>query len=422
MTTCHQAEPTISSPPSLRPTLEVGGIFQRHGDRYLANHRVSPMQAKVMRRLAACRTAKLGGHVDACRQCRTLRVSYNSCRDRHCPKCNASKQAVWLEARLSRLLPVPYFHVVFTVPQQLNPLMLKNQRLLYNLLFKAASQTLLELSRNPKRLGAQVGFTAVLHTWGQNLLFHPHLHCVVTGGGLSADGQAWVAARERYFLPVLVLGKLFRGKFLAEVKALWQAGKLNLSGSVSELAGADAFNRLLSGLYRQSWVVYAKPPFAGAEHVFRYLGRYTHRVAISNRRLLDLKDDRVLFRYKDYADKNQWKSMSLDVDEFMRRFLMHVLPKGLVRIRHYGLLAAGNVNTKLARCMELLGVHGASTMESDPELDLTNPEPESDCLTQPSDEPTGLICPTCGCIMTRYPLETILALRRRVTPAVIDSS
>lgn len=422
MTTCHQAEPGISSPPTLRPTLEVGGIFQRHGDRYLANHRVSPMQAKVMRRLAACRTAKLGGHVDACRQCRTLRVSYNSCRDRHCPKCNASKQAAWLEARLSRLLPVPYFHVVFTVPQQLNPLMLKNQRLLYNLLFRAASQTLLELSRNPKRLGAQVGFTAVLHTWGQNLLFHPHLHCVVTGGGLSADGQSWVAARERYFLPVLVLGKLFRGKFLAEVKALWQAGKLNLSGSVSELAGADAFNRLLSGLYRQSWVVYAKPPFAGAEHVFRYLGRYTHRVAISNRRLLDLKDDRVLFRYKDYADKNQWKSMSLEVDEFMRRFLMHVLPKGLVRIRHYGLLAAGNVNTKLARCMELLGAHGVSTIQSDPELDLTNPELESDCLTQPSDEPTGLICPTCGCIMTRYPLETILALRRRVTPAVIDSS
>ena len=173
MTTSHQAEPGISSPPTLRPTLEVGGIFQRHGDRYLANHRVSPMQAKVMRRLAACRTAKLGGHVDACRQCRTLRVSYNSCRDRHCPKCNASKQAAWLEARLSRLLPVPYFHVVFTVPQQLNPLMLKNQRLLYNLLFRAASQTLLELSRNPKRLGAQVGFTAVLHTWGQNLLFHP---------------------------------------------------------------------------------------------------------------------------------------------------------------------------------------------------------------------------------------------------------
>ncbi len=384
MTPCHQAvqrqsaHHDIQHSPVRRPSPEVGHLFQQYGDRYLAGHRVSPMQAKVMRRLAACRTATLGGHVDACRECRTLRISYNSCRDRHCPKCNASKQAAWLESRLSRLLPVPYFHVVFTVPQQLHPLMLKNQRLLYNLLFKAASGTLLELSRNPKRLGAQIGFTAVLHTWGQNLLFHPHLHCVVTGGGLSSDGQSWVAARERYFLPVLVLGKLFRGKFLAAVKALWQAGKLKLSGSVAGLGSAESFNRLLGELYRQNWVVYAKPPFAGAEHVYRYLGRYTHRVAISNGRLLSLQNDRVLFRYKDYADESRWKTMSLDVDEFMRRFLLHVLPKGLVRIRHYGLLAAGNVNTKLARCMQLLGVQDASTIPSDSELDSMGSESESD--------------------------------------------
>ncbi len=270
--------------------------------------------------------------------------------------------------------------------------MLKNQRCLYNLLFKAASGTLLELSRNPKRLEAQIGFTAVLHTWGQNLLFHPHLHCVVTGGGLSPDGQSWVAARERYFLPVLVLGKLFRGKFLACVKALWEAGELKLSGSVAGLAGAESFNRLLGELYRQNWVVYAKPPFAGAEHVYRYLGRYTHRVAISNGRLLELKNDRVLFRYKDYADESRWKTMSLEVDEFMRRFLLHVLPKGLVRIRHYGLLAAGNVNTKLARCMQILGVEDTSTIIQS-ELDSTDSESASDEPSQESDDATGLDLP-----------------------------
>jgi len=337
------------------PRLEVADILRAHGDAYRARHPVSPEQATVLRRLTVCRTAALGGHVDTCDACGTVQISYNSCRDRHCPKCQTTRQVQWVESRLTRLLPTPYFHVVFTLPEQLQPLGLKNRRVLYGLLFRAASQTLLQLAADPRRLGAQIGFTAVLHTWGQNLLFHPHLHCVVTGGGLSPDGQRWVAGRDDYFLPVRVLGQLFRGKFLAGLTAAYQAGKLTLSGSVAPLQDPRQFRRLLGTLYRQRWVVYAKPPFGGARQVYRYLGRYTHRVAISNRRLLALDEGRVTFRCKDYADGGRDKQMTLDAEEFIRRFLLHVLPKGFVRIRHYGLLAGRNVDTKLADCRRLLG-------------------------------------------------------------------
>jgi Putative transposase/Transposase zinc-binding domain len=338
-----------------RTSLEVGDLLRAHGDAYRVQHPVTPEQAQVMRRLAACRTAALGGHVDACAGCGFTRISYNSCRDRHCPKCQAGKRAAWLETRLERLLPIGYFHVVFTLPAVLQPLILHNQRRLYKLLFQAASATLLTLSVDPHRLGAQIGVTAILHTWGQQLRFHPHLHCVVTGGGLALDGQRWIAGRRQYFLPVKVLGKLFRGKFLAALKTMYQVGQLTLTGSVAHLNDPHAFQQLLDALYGCQWIVYAKRPFGGSAQVFRYLGRYSHRVAISNSRLLSMDEKQVSFHWKDYADGHQTKVMCLSVEEFLRRFLLHVLPKGFVRIRHYGLLASVNVATKLARCRQLLG-------------------------------------------------------------------
>jgi hypothetical protein len=335
--------------------VEVADILRAYGETYQARHFLSAQQRAVLRRLAACRTAALGGHVDACAGCGFRRISYNSCRDRHCPKCQALKRAHWLETRLERLLPVPHFHVVFTLPEALKPLVLGNQRVLYELLFRAAAQALLALAADPKRLGAQLGITAILHTWGQNLLFHPHLHCVVTGGGLTADGSRWRATRPDYLLPVQPLGKLFRGKFLAGLKELYRAERLELRGSVAALADRRAFAQSLDRLYQQKWVVYAKRPFAGAEHVFRYLGRYSHRVAITNARLVSMDDGQVCFRWKDYADGHRLKVMRLNAEEFVRRLLLHVLPKRFVRIRHYGLLASRNVATKLARCRELLG-------------------------------------------------------------------
>jgi hypothetical protein len=338
-----------------RTSLEVADILRAHAAAYRAQHPVTPEQSQVMQRLAACRTAALGGHVDACAGCGFTRISYNSCRDRHCPKCQAGKRAAWLETRLERLLPTGYFHVVFTLPDVLQPLMLHNQRRLYNLLFQAASATLVTLSADPHRLGAQIGVTAILHTWGQQLRFHPHLHCVVTGGGLSRDGQRWVAGRRQYFLPVKVLGKLFRGKFLAALKTLYQAEQLTLTGSVAHLNDPRAFQQLLDTLYGRKWIVYAKRPFGGPAQVFRYLGRYSHRVAISNSRLASMDENQVSFQWKDYADGHKTKVMCLSVGEFLRRFLLHVLPKGFVRIRHYGLLASVNVATKLARCRQLLG-------------------------------------------------------------------
>lgn len=379
----------------VRPSVEVGDIFRAGGKDYAARHPVSAAQAAVLRRLAACRTAALGGHVDACAGCGYTRISYNSCRDRHCPKCQAAKRAAWLETRLERLLPVEYFHVVFTLPAALNALMLHHPRQLYDLLFQAASQTLLTLAADPKRLGAQIGVTAILHTWGQNLSFHPHLHCVVTGGGLSPEGDRWIAGRRGYFLPVKVLGRLFRGKFLAGIRAAWAAGELTFGGSVADLADPTAFRRWLDGLYRQDWVVYAKRPFGGAEQVFRYLGRYSHRVAISNSRLLAFEDGRVSFRWRDYADDNRTKVMQVDADEFIRRFLLHVLPSRFVRIRHFGLLAARNVTTKLQRCRELL----AATTPAEA-VDQTKEQPFGDMPIAA----TPSRCPHCQGPLTRHPL------------------
>jgi hypothetical protein len=342
------------------PVLEVADILRAHGAAYRATHPVSARQATVMRRLIQCRTAALGGHVDTCNQCGFVRISYNSCRDRHCPKCQTTDRERWIQARLERLLPVEHFHVVFTMPDELNPLALRNQAALYNLLFAAASKTLLALAADAKRLGAQIGFTAILHTWGQNLLFHPHLHCVVTAGGLSDDGQRWVHARPGYLFPVKVLGRLFRGKFLAGLQDLYQTGRLALAGSAAPLADPHTFAALRDRLYRQNWVVYAKPPFAGTDHVFRYLGRYSHRVAIANSRLLNLKDGTVAFRYKDYRQPGRWKVLQLSAEEFIRRFLLHVLPTRFVRIRHYGLLAGRNIHGRLEQARRLLEQAGPS--------------------------------------------------------------
>jgi hypothetical protein len=338
-----------------RSSLELADIVRAHGPAYRENHPLSPQQAKVLNRIATCRTAALGGHVERCAGCDFTRIAYNSCRDRHCPKCQAARQHAWVESRCERLLSVPYFHVVFTLPHQLNPLALQNPTAIYDLLFDAASATLRTLAADPRRLGAQIGVTAVLHTWGQNLLLHPHLHCVVTGGGLSPDGQRWVPGRERYFLPVAVMAKLFRGKFLAGLKKLHAAGTLKLAGTIVDLKDDGCFRRWLHDRYAAKWVVYAKAPFGGPEAVFRYLGRYTHRVAITNNRLRFMDDGHVTFTWKDYADGHRLKTMRLTAEEFLRRFLLHVLPRGFVRIRHYGLMAGGPAAAeKFARCRELL--------------------------------------------------------------------
>jgi hypothetical protein len=365
-----------------RPALEVADVLRAHGATYRAHQPLSPQQARVMRHLTACRTAALGGHVDACDRCGFARISYNSCRDRHCPKCQATQRQQWIETRLERVLPVAHFHVVFTLPQELNPLVLRNQAVLYGLLFEAASQTLLTLARDRRRLGAQIGFTAVLHTWGQNLLFHPHLHCVVTAGGLSPDGRRWIPARQDYLLPVKVLGRLFRGKFLAGLQELYQSNRLALRGSTADLADPKAFGALRDRLYRTDWIVYAKPPFGGLPQVFQYLGRYSHRVAISNSRLLSMQDGKVVLRYKDYRDGQRWKVMILAAEEFIRRFLLHVLPKRFVRIRHYGLLAGRNVTTKLPQARSLLT---ADAPESQP---LPAPQSQAPAAPEPESSPT----------------------------------
>ena len=348
-----------------------------HASDYRRAHLPSAAQEAVLRHIVQCRTAALGGHLDACDSCGHQRLSYNSCRDRHCPKCQGTARAEWITQRLERLLPVPYFHVVFTIPDELNPLALRNKKILFDLLFETASQTLLTLARDPKHLGGRIGFTMVLHTWGQNLLFHPHLHSVVTGGALSCDGTHWIAARENYLLPVAVLSKLFRGKFLAALDRIYREGRLDLAGSTAQLSDLEPWCRFKNGLYEKDWIVYAKPPFGGPEHVFRYLGRYTHRIAISNHRIVDVSEGKVTFTWKDYADGCQKKLLTLEAVEFLRRFLLHVLPRGFVRIRHYGLCASRNVHGKLAAARRLLepGLVAESAHAATPEPGSSEPQP-----------------------------------------------
>ena len=365
-----------------RPSLEVADIFRQHAEPYLTRHGASPQQRRVIRDIQACRTAVLGGHVQRCDRCGHQATSYNSCRNRHCPKCQGPARARWLDARCGELLPVPYFHVVFTLPGALAPIALQNPVVVYNLLFQSAAATLLEVAANPKRLGARLGFLSVLHTWGQNLMHHPHLHCIVPAGGFSPDGMHWVSGRAGFFLPVRVLSRVFRGKFIGGLKAAFDAGALRFHGRLRPLADAATMGQLLDRSVGTEWVVYAKPPFGGPTQVLKYLARYTHRVAISNHRLLALDNGKVTFRWKDYTQGNKPGVMTLEAEEFIRRFLMHVVPRSFVRIRYYGFMANRHRAQQLRRCRQLLGPDTAPQPENRPATDAsTNPrvEPEPHC-------------------------------------------
>ncbi|HUD57389.1 MAG TPA: IS91 family transposase [Terracidiphilus sp.] len=339
-----------------RPTLEVADIIRQYGKDFIERNRsrLSWQQLKVLRAIEHCRTAVLGGHLDRCSRCGHRAISYNSCRNRHCPKCLTNARDHWLAERQKELLNVGYFHVVFTLPHELSWLALQNKKVIYQLLFRASAETLLEIAADPKHLGAQIGFLSVLHTWGSNLLHHPHVHCVIPAGGLSLDGRQWVHPRYAFLLPVKVLGRVFRGKFVAGLKSAFYNKELLLPGSLQALEGERVFAAFLRKLFRQDWVVYAKPPFGGPEHVLHYLARYTHRVAISNHRLLRLTDGQVTFRWKDYAHGNKNRTMTISADEFLRRFLLHVLPKGFVRIRFFGFMASRRRTALLPQCQDLL--------------------------------------------------------------------
>ena len=337
--------------------LEVAEICRRYQDAYEERYgRLSAAEQRVVHDVTSCRTADLGGHLYVCDQCGVITERYNSCRNRHCPKCQRLEREQWLEKRQQELLPVPYFHVVFTVPHQLNPLFLTDPKTLYNLLFRAAADTLLTIADDPRHLGAKIGFLAILHSWGQRLDLHPHLHVIVPGGGLSPDGQRWIASRGDFFLPVKVLSRLFRGKFLDEVQKMARQGQPVFPRRLDPKSQPSAYLCWLDELYTAPWVVYSKPPFGGAKRGLQYLARYSHRVAISDDRLQRLDGDRVVFEWKDYRDDNQMKVTHLEAVEFLRRFLMHVLPSGFHRIRYYGLLANRHRAANLERCRYLLGV------------------------------------------------------------------
>jgi hypothetical protein len=377
-----------------RPRLEVAEVIRSCRDAFLQRYGacLTSEQRRALDDLTACRTAALGGHVLECPGCGHQELSYNSCGNRHCPKCQATAAARWLEAQAADLLETPYFHVVFTLPSALGPVALVNPRVVYGLLMRAAAQTLLEVAANPKHLGAEVGVLAVLHTWGQNLALHPHAHCVVTGGGLALDEGRWIVGRDDYFLPVPILRRVFRGKFLAGLRAAFKRGKLRFPGDLAPPERSDQFNALLSKVVRTEWVVYAQAPFGGgAEIVLKYLARYTHKAAISNHRLVDLADGRVSFQWKDYAHGGRQGIMTLDSVEFVRRFLMHVLPPGFVRVRHYGLLANRHRQEKLARCRELIRMAVTPQAETAP----SKSDPVTSTVPETTVTPTR-VCPQCG--------------------------
>ena len=334
--------------------IEVADIFRQHGPAYRESHRLPRNHLRVMRAIEVCRTAVLGGH---------LEISYNSCRNRHCPKCQTLRKERWIEARSEDLLPIEYFHVVFTIPSELNPLASMNRKILYDLLFRSVSETLMELANDPKHLGTRIGAIGILHTWGQNLMDHPHIHCIVTGGGLSSDGSQWVSCRKGFFIPVRVMSALFRGKFLGLLKNSFTSGDLVFPRGISHLQEPGTFESFRRHLYHKKWVVYCKPPFDGPKGVLQYLGRYTHRIAISNNRILTIRDGNVSFLWRDYADDNRQKTMTLQAGEFIRRFLLHVLPARYVRIRHFGLLANRSRKDNIASCRELLGTGKTVTTE-----------------------------------------------------------
>ncbi len=371
----------------MRPALEVADIFRRHGPAYRLIHygHLGRVERRVMSAIEICRTPALGGHVEACDDCGHSRIAYNSCRNRHCPKCQATARERWIAAREADLLPIPYFHVVFTVPAEIAAIAYQNKAVVYTILFDAVAETLKTIGADPRHLGGKLGFIAILHTWGQTLTHHPHIHCLVPGGALSVDGQRWIACRPRFFLPIPVLSLLFRRLFLDRLRAAHTAGQLRFFCSLDGLSTKSAFVDALKPMRKKSWVVYAKPPFGSPEHVLAYLGRYTHRVAIANSRLVSLKDRTVSFRWRDYRHGNTQKHMTLDAGEFIRRFLLHSLPDGFHRIRHYGFLANGCRRARLAIIRPLLAL--AMPTASDNESTASRRQ-------LPVFDPTA--CPCCG--------------------------
>jgi len=392
----------------------VADIFRRYGEAFRQEHEasLSPPQRRVMTAIEVCRTAALGGHLERCDQCGHERNAFNSCRDRHCPKCQSLARAQWIEDRQAELLDVEYFHVVFTVPEQIAAIAYQNKEVVYGILFRATAETLKTIAADPKHLGAEIGFFAVLHTWGQNLQLHPHLHCVVPGGGLSPEGEQWIGCKPGFFLPVRVLSRLFRRLFLESLERAFDAGKLQFFRALEPLRERPALVQYLAEAKTAEWVVYAKPPFAGPEQVLDYVGRYTHRVAISNNRLLDMENGQVRFQWKDYRHGDEVKTMTLSADEFIRRFLLHVLPEGFQRIRYYGFLANRYRQEKLNQCRLLLGMQVARQVPiSSAEKDYL------DCYQ----DLTGCSLRQCPqCQQGHMVWVTILAATK--TPAAIDSS
>jgi hypothetical protein len=381
----------------MHPELEVADIFRRHGPAYAKAHEghLGRVERRVMSAIALCRTAALGGHVEACEDCAHTRVAYNSCRNRHCPKCQGAARDQWLAARQADLLPVPYFHVVFTVPAEIAAIAYQNKALIYGILFDAMAETLKTIGADPKHLGGELGFIAILHTWGQALTHHPHIHCLVPGGALSSDGR-WFACRPRFFLPVHVLSRLFRQLFLKRVQTAHAAGRLRFSGALDDLNDAGNFADVVRAQRKKRWVVYAKPPFGSPQHVLAYLGRYTHRVAIANSRLVSADQTGVTFRWRDYRHANAPRLMTLDGHEFIRRFLLHSLPDGFHRIRHYGFLANGCRRSRLATIRQLLPDTKAAPVEP-----TDNSTPGRHTRFDPT------VCPCCGGV-----LRVIAALPR----------
>jgi len=389
-----------------RPPLEVADLIRNAGAAFIERNRqwLSWKHIKVLLAIARCRTAALGGHLDQCTRCgHRATISYNSCRNRHCPKCQTAARERWIAARQKELLPTRYVHVVFTLPHRLGPLILQNKKVLYDLLFRASAETLLEVARDPRHLGAEIGFFTVLHTWSQKLGLHPHVHCVIPAGGLSLDHIHWVKSRDRFFLPIHVLRRVFRGKFVAALRQAFQEGQLNFHGNLTLLAQPKVFAVWLRPLFRKDWVVYSKPPFGGPEYVLQYLGRYTHRVALSNHRLVSFAGGKVTFRWRDSAHHNEQKLLTLSLDEFLRRFLLHLLPKGFVRIRNFGFLANRRRATLLPLCFHLLG----SAPQT--EQDISGSKNSSDLW----------LCPKCGGPMRVIERLTAAEIQLRSPPALV---
>lgn len=378
------------------PALELADIFRQYGPAYRQTHHLPLHQHRLMQAIEICRTPALGGIVEWCDHCQYTHIQYRSCRNRHCPKCQGLARLRWLEQRRAELLPVEYFHVVFTVPQLIADIAFYNKELVYDILFRAAAQTLLEIAADPRRLGVHIGFFAVLHSWGQNLHFHPHLHCVVPGGGLSPKADRWIHGRRRFLFPVRVLSTRFRRLFLAALEKAFQRGKLQFFGQLESLRQPQIFAQHMAALKTTSWVVYAKPPFGGPSHVLEYLGRYTHRVAISNRRLLALEQGRVSFQWKDYRDGQQQKVMTVPAEEFIRRFLQHALPAGFQSIRYYGFLAHCHRTRQLDRCRQLLAPVHSDLLPSVIAHHPSVAEPASHAFR---------LCPHCGIgALSRFPI------------------